>query len=472
MTVLLATAGLSYYRFAGHTGETIDSVAVLPFVNASGDPNTEYFSDGITESLINSLSQLPNLKIKSRDSVFHYKGKDTDAQQVGRELGVRAIFKGRLTQQGDTLAISAELIDARNDDHIWGQQYNRKLADIFVLQEEIAKEITDQLRVRLTGEEQKHLDKHYTVNPEAYQDYLKGRYWWNKQNREGFEKGIEYFQQAIAKDPNYALAYAGLADSYLLLPSYGFAPAMEAYPKAKENALKALELDDTLAEAHTSLGNVKTAYDWDWSGAEKEFRRAIDLNPNYAIAHQSYGLLLARLGRAEQSIAGHQRALELDPLSVGLNRSLGAAFFLARQYDQGIEQLKKTLEMDPNFISAHGYLGDIYVQKLMFNEAIAEFEKMGSPGFGLRAYAYAKAGRRAEAEAALAQLKARPIFSAGMVAAIYTALGNKEKAFEWLNKSFEDRTGGAPALKLNPGWDPLRSDPRFADLLRRMNLQP
>ncbi|MFY9530335.1 MAG: tetratricopeptide repeat protein [Candidatus Acidiferrales bacterium] len=447
LIALLAAAGL-FYRFAGR-GETIDSVAVLPFVNASADPNTEYLSDGITESLINSLSQVPHLKVKSRDSVFRYKGKETDAQAVGRELGVRTIFKGRVTQRGNSLEISAELIDAQNDNHIWGQQYSRKPADIFALQEEIAKEITTTLRVRLSGEDEKRMAKGYTANPEAYQDYLKGRYWWNKRTEEGLNKGIEYFQQAITKDPTYALAYSGLADCYSLLPTYGFVPPKEAFPKAKEAALKALQLDETLAEAHASLGFIKTQYDWDWSGAEREFQRAIALNPAYPSAHQWYGQSLGQTGRLEEDITEYKRALELDPLSLVINRDLGRAFYFARQYDQAIEQLRKTLEMDPNFIYAHHSLGLAYIEKSKYKEGIAECEKelVVSPGnpyaLSQLGYAYAVAGRRAESQKVLDQLnelsKQRYV-PARHMAIVYGGLGEKDKAFELLEKSYEDRS--------------------------------
>jgi TolB-like protein/DNA-binding winged helix-turn-helix (wHTH) protein len=287
---LLVGAGWFYLR-AGRGGETIDSVAVLPFVNASADPNTEYLSDGITESLINSLSQVPHLKVMSRDAAFRYKGKETDAQTVGRDLGVRAIFKGRVTQRGDSLAVSAELIDTRDNTHIWGQQYNRKPSDIFGLQEEVAREMTTALRLRLTGEEEKRLAKSYTSNAEAYQDYLRGRYFWQKTGL-GLNKGVEYFQQAIAKDPGYAQAYDGLADCYIYLAVFGFSSPKDAFPRAKEAALKSLELDGTLAEAHTSLARIKAEYDWDWSGAEREFQRAIEINPSYATAYQWYGSAL------------------------------------------------------------------------------------------------------------------------------------------------------------------------------------
>jgi serine/threonine protein kinase/tetratricopeptide (TPR) repeat protein len=478
VVAVLAGAGWMYRsRTAG--GETIDSLAVLPFVNGSGDPNTEYLSDGITESLINSLSQLPNLQVKSRDSVFRYKGKETDAQTVGRALGVRAVFKGRVTQQADNLEISAELIDTQNDNHIWGQQYSRKIADIFTLQQEIAKEITTTLRVRITGEDEKRIAKTNTSNPEAYQDYLKGRFWWNKRSEDGLNKGIEYFQQAIAKDPNYGLAYSGLADCYNILAGFGFVSPKEVYPRAKAAALKALEIDDTLAEAHASLGWTKAFYDWEWSGAEREFQRAIALNPSYGDAHLMYGAALRKMGRVEEAVAEYRRAQELDPLSLSSSTFLGVTFYEGRQYDQAIEEERKTLELDPNFTQANAVLGFAYAQKSMYKEAIAEFEKglVVSPGdartlSGL-GYAYAVAGRRAEAQKVLNQLtelsKEKYVGPEGM-AQIYTGLGEKDKAFEWLGKAIEEHAAGD--IKAWPGFDPLRSDPRFADLLRRMNLQP
>ncbi|MGB2888579.1 MAG: tetratricopeptide repeat protein, partial [Candidatus Acidiferrales bacterium] len=481
LIALLAAAGW-FYRFAGR-GETIDSVAVLPFVNASADPNTEYLSDGITESLINSLSQLPHLKVMSRDSAFMYKGRQTDARTVGRELGVRAVLKGRIMQRGDGLSISTELVDARDNSHIWGQQYDRKLADMIALREEIAKEMTTALRMRLTGADEKRMAKTYTANPEAYQDYLKGRYWWNKRTGEGLNKGIEYFQQAIAKDPTYALAYAGLADSYSVLSDYGFVAPKEGYPRAKEAALKALQLDETLAEAHTSLASVKTSYDWDWSGGEREFQRAIALNPSYATAHHWHAVTLMIMGRSEEAIAEVKRALELDPLSLIINRTLGQVFYLARQYDQAIEQLRKTLEFDPSFVRAHSFLGLAYIQKFMYKEGIAEFEKelVVSPGtpyaLSVLGYAYAAAGRRAEAPKVLDKLnelsKQKYVPAVSRVG-IYVGLGEKDKAFEWLEKDYEDRSIGNSfaSIKVDPALDPLRSDPRFQDLLRRMNLQP
>jgi TolB-like protein/Tfp pilus assembly protein PilF len=481
MIVLVAAAGWFYYRSVGRGGETIDSVAVLPFVNVSADPNAEYLSDGITESLINSLSQLPHLKVMSRDSAFMYKGKQTDARTMGSALGVRAVLEGRVIQRGDSLDISAELIDARDNSHIWGQQYSRKAADIFALQNDLAKDMTSMLRMRLTGEDEKRMTKSYTANPEVYQDYLKGRYWLNKANEEGFRKGIEYFQQAITKDPGDAQAYAGLADSYLFLAGFGLGVSpKEGYPRAKDAALKALEIDDTLAEAHIPLAVIKAQYDWDWSGSEREFQRAIALNPSSARAHQAYGFVLLGLtGRFEEAIVELKRALELDPLSLLINGNLGIVFYLARQYDQAIEQERKTLDLDANFIVAHWYLGLSYVQKSMYKEAIAEFEKafVIAPGNRLTlaglGYSYAAAGRKLEAQKVLDQLNELskqeyvPPWSRAL---IYVGLGEKDKALEWLEKGFDDRS--ISNIALLPFSDPLRSDPRFADLLRRMNLQP
>ena len=477
--LVLLGAGGWFYRSSGRGGETIDSVAVLPFVNASGDPNSEYLTDGITESLINSLSQLPHLRVMSRDSAFMFKGKDTDAQKVGQQLGVRAVFKGRVMQRGDNLEISAELVDARDNSHVWGQRYNWKLADVFALQDDVAKEITTALRMRLTGEDEKRMARSYTENPEAYQDYLKGRYWWNKKTEEGLNKGIEYFQQAIAKNPTYALAYAGLADCYTMLANFGFVPPNKAYPKAKEAALKALETDDSVAEAHTSLGFIKMAYDWDWTGGEREFQRAIELNPSSVTAHQLYGLALAAEGRFEEAIKELKRALELDPLSPSNNSALGTGFLCAQQYDQAIEQERKALDLDANFLPAHLFLGWSYVQKSMYKEGIAELEKAMaiSPGNTLLlsglGYAYAAAGRKLEAQKVLDQLNdlAKQKYVPAMYRAwTYAGLGEKDKAFEWLEKGYEDRS--ILSIKAYGVLAPLHSDPRWADLLRRMNLQP
>ena len=385
-------------------------------------------------------------------------------------------------QRGDDLEISAELVDARDDSHIWGQQYSRKSSDIFVLQGELGKEMTTMLRIRLTGEDEKRMAKSYTANPEAYQDYLKGRYWLNKSTEEGFNKGIEYFQQAIAKDLAYALAYSGLSDCYSSLAEFGVVPAKEGYLRAKDAALKAVELDDALPEAHGSLALIKSSYDWDWSGADKEIRRAIELNPGYADARRLHAEVLWQTGRLNEAIAETKRNLELDPISLGNNVDLGVEYFLARQYNQVILQERKVLELDPNYIEAYYFRGIAYLKKSMLEEGRAELEKglaiapaseVALTGVG---YGYAVTGRRAEAHRVLDKLNelskhqyVSPIWRVK----IYAGLEEKDKAFEWLEKAYEDRSiVSVGYIKPNPMFDPLRSDPRYVDLLRRTYLQP
>jgi serine/threonine protein kinase/tetratricopeptide (TPR) repeat protein len=458
--------------------KTIDSLAVLPFVNLSGDPEMEYLSEGIADTLINSLSQLRKLRVVPRSLTFRYKGREIDPQRVGGELDARAVLTGRVMQRGDTLLIGTELMDVAKLSQIWGAQYNRKMADIFVLQEEIAREITEKLRLQLTGEEKKRLTKRATGNKEAYQLYLKGRYWLEKRTPGALNTAIEQFQQAIAKDSLYALAYSGLADCYSNLPTFAFVPPKEAYPKAKEAALKALEIDDTLAEAHTSLALVTALHDLNWSGGAREFQRAIALNPDYAVAHLWYGWTLGLMGLFDEAIAEAKRALELDPLSLNINWLLGVVYLFARQYDRAIEQFRKTLELDPNFFVVHAFLGLAYIQKSMYEESIAELEKAVaiSPinlSLTCLGYGYAAAGRRLEAQKVLDQLN--EISKEKYVPALHRAiicagLGEKDKAFEWLQKAYEERF--IIAIKVNQAFDSLRSDPRFADLLRRMNLQP
>jgi serine/threonine protein kinase/Tfp pilus assembly protein PilF len=480
VVAVLAGAGW-LYKSAGRGGETIDSVAVLPFVNASGDPNSEYLSDGITESLINSLSQLPHLRVMSRDSAFMFKGKKIDAQTVGRQLGVRAVFEGRVMQRGEDLEISAELVDTRDDSHIWGDQYSRKTADIFALQGNLAKEMTTALRMRLSGEDEKRLVKNYTANPEAYQDYLQGRFWWNKEwgTEEGLNKCIKYFQQAIAKDPTYALAYSSLADSYIGLGDYG--PPKEAFSNAKQAALKALALDGQLPEAHEVLGKIAYLYDWDWANAERELKQAIELNPNSASAHIDYGFYLVATGRVEEELEENKQALQLDPLSLVTNQGLAEAFYVARQYDEAIEQSRHTIALDDNFPVGHLRLGQAYVGKKQYDLGIAELKKSATltgNGTLVLAYlgsAYAVAGRRADAQKVQDQLleSSKTMYVPAVeIAGIYAGLGQKDRAFDWLEKSYEERSLLLAFVKAIPDFDPLRSDPRFADLLRRMNLQP
>ncbi len=459
----------------------IDSIAVLPFENATADPNTEYLSDGITESIINSLSHLPKLRVMARSTVFRYKGQVQDPQKVGNELNVRAVLTGRVVQRGDSLMIGTELVDVANGWRLWGEQYNRKLADILAIQEEIATEISEKLRLSLTGEEKKRLSKGHTQNPAAYQDYLKGRYYWNKRTEKAVKKGIEYFEQAIEKDPGYPLAYAGLADSYNILGFYGFAAPRDAFPKAKAAALKALEIDEALAEAHASLAYANVYYDWDWSGAGREFKRSIELNPAYATARMNHSVYLTIMGHHQEGLAESEKALELDPLSLIGNANIALLFYFARHYDRVVEQCRKTLEMDPSFVVAHAWLGQTYLQKGAFQEAIKAFEaaielsERSHFYVAMLGHAYGVAGEVAEAQKILDQLKeqsATSYVSSYSIAEVCLGLGDLNQTFEWLEKAYQERARALAFLKVEPKLDPLRSDPRFQDLLRRMNFPP
>jgi serine/threonine-protein kinase len=460
-------------------GKAIDSIAILPLANASADPDAEYLSDGITESLINSLSQVPKLRVMARSTVFRYKGQEVDPQTVGRDLKVGAVLTGRVVQRGDTLIIGTELVDVENGWQLWGGQYNRKLSDIFAVQEEIAKEISEKLRLRLTGGQKKRLTRHHTENAEAYQAYLKGLYYWNKFTEEGLKKSIEHFRQAIEIDPNYALAYAGLAHTYHQL--VGVYPPGEVMPKAKAAAVKALELDGTLAEAHAALGWVRWRYDWDWPEAERAFKRANELNPNYAIGHGMYAMFLDSMGRFDESSTAHERARQLDPLSLIIDATVGLHLYLARRYDEAIERCRKTIEMDPNFFVAHARLGLAYEQKGMFEEAIAEFQKAitlsgGNTGsVAALGRAYALAGNRVEAQKVaddLTERSKREYIPPHSMALLYAGLGEPDQAFAWLEEAYEARSGSLSYLKVDPALDSLRSDPRFQDLLQRVGLAP
>ncbi len=459
----------------------IDSLAVLPFVNASGDPEMDYLSDGITESIMNSLAQLPKLRVVARRTVFRYKGREVDPETVARELNVGAVVMGRVVQRADTLSISAELVDAQNNLHLWGEQYNRKLAEIFAMQEEIAKEISDKLRLRLSGEEKKRLTKRHTGNTEAYQAYLKGRYYLDKNTLQDAKKAVEYFQEAIAKDPGYARAYAGLADGYNGLGWYGDLPPTEAFPRAKAAAKKALEIDDALPEAHTSLGYVAAVYDREWAAAEHELNRALELDPSSATAHLVYFWVLKALGRHEKASEKIKRAQELDPLSSMINQNVAFHFWWVRRYDEAIEQARKILELNPYAAIIHWILGLAYLGKGIHTEAITEFQKaiaLSSGEWeadGWLGYAYALAGRRDEALRVLSELsglrKQRYVEAFG-IARIYVGLGEKEQALSWLEKAYEEHAVWTVYLKVDPTLNPLRSDPRFQALLRRMNFPP
>jgi TolB-like protein len=474
-----AVFGIRSYWHARNTEVAVESIAVIPFENQNKDPGAEWISDGLTESIINNLTQLPNLKVIARSSVFRYKGKQTDPIAVGNELGVRAVLTGRMMQRGETMLVSAELIDVRDNKQLWGEQYETRLADMLSVQREIAREITNNLRPTLSGVEQSRMDKQYTANSEAYQLYLKGRFYWNKRTPADIQKSVPFFEQAIEKDPNYALAYSGLADAYALIPVYTREPAREYMPKAKQAALKALALDDKLAEAHASLGQIIDYYDYDFVTGERELRRAIELNPNYATAHQWLAEHLSPLKRTDEAISEIRRALELDPLSVIMNRIYGDILVDARRYDEAIAQYQKTLDLDPNFPTAHYFLGRAYEFKGMYDEAVAEYTK--SQGVSIlppetvqkMKDVYARSGWKAYLQMSIDVLmhdSQRTVFPPFAIASFYARLGNNDEAMKALEKGYEEREFRMTLLSVSQEFDGMRSDPRFRELVRRMGL--
>ena len=478
VTAVIAVAAVGYfYFFVPNNKAAINSVAVLPFVNASGNADVEYLSDGMTDSLINSLSQLPNLSVKARSSVFRYKGKEVDPKQVASELSVQAILNGRVVQRGDDLTLYLALVDARNGDQLWGEQYDRKVTQLVALQSEIARDVSQKLRARLSVADERKLAKNYTAKPEAYQLYLKGRYHLLKLVLPEIQKGVSYFQQAIDIDPSYALAYAGLADAYRALPLSADLPPTEFFPKGKAAAQRAIQLDDTLAEAHTVLGFAIFFYDWDFNEAENQYKRALELNPNSADSHQAYSALLSAIGRHAEALVEIKRAKELDPLDLRTNAFEGLDLINAGRTDEGLAQLQKTFELNPDFWIAHLSAASAYIEKGMFAEAVAEARKarelsgVSSQPIAYGGYALAKAGKQAEARAVLEELlklsteRYVPPYN---IALVYHGLGENDKALEWLERGYGLRDARMVFLKIEPKWNDLRADPRFQDLLRRI----
>ncbi len=479
LTLLLLLAVGSYFAFFARSNNApIDSLAILPFTNASGDPEMEYLSDGLTESLINSLAQLPRLRVLPRTTVFRFKGKAEDPQRIGKELGVRAVLTGRVQQRGDSLVIQTELIDVTGGAQLWGDRYNPKLANLLAAQSEVVQAIAGGMRLKLSGAEQSRVSKKYTESAEAYQLYLKGRFHWNKRTGETLKKAIEYFNQAIEHDPRYALAYAGLADAYMVMHFHAGVAPNESYGKAKSAARQALALDETLAEAHTALAYVLFRYDWKPAEAFREFQRAIELNPNYATTHQWYGESLTLAGRFDEGIAELRRAQELDPFSLVINTDLGNACYYARRYDAAIEQLHKTLELDQGFAYTHYNLGLAYTMKGMYPAALAEFrltQQLNNGPYLLAnlAYVYAASGQHAEALRLLNQMQEiakQRYVPAYSFALAYAGLGEREQSLQWLERSYQDRSSDMTYVKTEPRFDSLRSDPHFAALVRRVGL--
>jgi TolB-like protein/Flp pilus assembly protein TadD len=477
--IVVAVFVAMYLRSLG--SGAVDSIAVLPFVNASHNPEMEYLGDGITENLINSLSQLPGLTVMSRSSVFHYKGRDMDAQAIGRGLKVRAVLTGRVIERSDSLSISAELVDVRNYSHLWGGQYNRKTTEILSVQEEIARQISDNLRVKLTGRDKSRLAKRPTESTEAYQLYLKGRYFWNQRGK-GLLKAAEYFEQARAVDPQFALAHAGLADSYSLLGYYGFLAPCETYPKAMAAANRAIEIDPSLGEAHASLGYIHLTYDWDLYAARSEFLRAIQLAPNYAPAHYGYAFTFSVQGDWDKAFAEIEKSLEVDPLSPLTNAQLGWSLLRHGEYDRSIEKTRKAIELNPSLVIGHWVLGQALILDGKHTEAIAELKKAvklseGDAWMkGTLAYAYAISGRKDLASKLASELQGQ-FNAAGYrrslpIALAYTGLGDQDRAFEFLEKAFDERDSALWMIQPDHLYDPLHSDPRWASLLRRIGIVP
>ncbi len=479
--LLLAVIGLAYWFFVPRPVSAIESIAVLPFVNASGNADVEYLSDGMSESLINSLSELPHLSVKARSSVFQYKGKEIQPQRVAADLSVQAILSGHVVQRGDDLTLYLSLVDGRNGNQLWGQQYNRKLTDLVTLQNEIARDVSQKLRIRLSLADEQKLAKKHTENVEAYQLYLRGRYHIFKHTLPEIQTGVSYFQKAIESDPSYALAYVGLADAYRLLALPGEMPATELLPQAKAAAQKAVEIDDALAEAHAILGFMIFWYDWDWGAAENQLKRALELDPNSADAHEAYSHLLFFSGRHEEGLAEIKRATDLDPLNVRFNSIEGAMLIYSGRPDEALSMLQKTLELEPTYWFARQYVASAYIEKGMFAEAVAEARKAReSSGVSTRptaflGYALAKSGRRAEARAeleALLKLSSGRYVSPYNIAMIYNGLGERDETLAWLERGYREREPRMIFLRSEPKWNNLRDDAQFQELLRRIGFPP
>jgi serine/threonine protein kinase/tetratricopeptide (TPR) repeat protein len=482
VSVVAVIAAAAFY-FGRSNRTDINSVAVLPFANVSADPSMEYLSDGITEGIIDRLSGLPNVKVISRTSAFRYKRRDIEPRKVAKELGVDALVTGRVVQRGDDLSVSAELVDAQQDKQLWGEQYSRKLSEVVFIQQEIATAISGNLRLRLTSEDKARLAKRSATNPEAYQLYLKGRYLANQSAAEGLKKSIEYFQQAIDKDPGYAMAYVGVADSYNWLGGgLNYLSPGETLPKAKAAAMKALQLDDTLGEAHAALAYAEWFYDWDWPTAERDFKAAIELNPNSATSHHRYAECLFTRARFDE-LAELKRAQDLDPITAQTLGGLGHAYLIMHRYDESIPQFQKALDLYPNAAFIRAQLAWSYASKRMYPQALAEYDKIADQDKTVAAenqlvadglgWVYAVSGRRADALKIAKEvegLSSHSYVDFYQLATIYAGLGEKDEVFRLLEKGYEERSAGMLFLAIDPFWDSVLSDPRYAALLHRVGL--
>ncbi len=484
VAAVVVLVGLGIYQLtfrSGTSGKPIESLAVLPLVNAGGDPDAEYLSDGITDTIINKLSQIPKLRVMARSTVFTYKGKENDPRKVGKELGVGAVLVGNLIRRGDSLIIGMELVSVEDGRQLWGEQYNRRQGDILAVQQDISRAVTNGLRLKLSGEESRRVAKDYTENTEAYQLYLMGRYFWGKFNEDGLKKSIDYFNQAIVIDRNYALAYAGLASAYNVQGALGIVPPAETWPKAKWAAEKAVELDDKLAKSHQVLGTVKLMYEWDWSGAERELTRAIELNPADGEPHNLYAYYYEAKGDLDKGLSEMRRAQELAPLSAVINADVASGLYYQGNYEEAINAWRKAEEINPHFgLTPLCLPAQIFEQKGEYGRAIAECQKAFSifgrdPGIlAVLGYTYAVSGKRREAQNILAEIESlwkRRYFSPIDIALIHAGLGDKDGAFAWLTKAYDARDPQLIWVNVEPELKRLRTDPRFKDLLRRMGLE-
>jgi TolB-like protein/DNA-binding winged helix-turn-helix (wHTH) protein/Tfp pilus assembly protein PilF len=483
VAAVLLGAGLTYRSrvHANKAGRARNkSLMVLPIEDLSGDKDQEYFADGMTDDLIANLAKIRSLRVISRSTAMAYKGTRKPLSQIASELDLDAVFEGTVLRVGNRVRITAELVQVSTDRHLWAETYESQMGDILALQNRVSSDIVNEIRINLTPEDQERLARNPAVAPEGYENYLKGRYYWNKRSDENLTRAIGYFEQATKQDPQYALAYAGLSDCYAIISAeiFGTMPAAEAAPRAKAAALRALEIDPTLSEAETSLATIKFNYDWDWSGAAAGFAKSIQDNPSYATAYQRYSLYLMAMGRPEDSFEQINKARELDPLSISINFSLGWRLYMARQYDRAIQQLRNTLEMDPSYELPHLVLGMSYAKKSDFVLAIPELRKAvelshGTPlMISALANAYARSGNKAEAERLLGDLVSeskRLYVSPYYFAVVYVGLGEPEKAIDWLEKAFADRSNGLVFLKVEPELDDLRSNPRFVALQQKLN---
>jgi eukaryotic-like serine/threonine-protein kinase len=478
LLVVLGVGGYWFWKSRLSRSDRINSIAVLPFADRSGNPDSEYLSDGLAESLIYRLSQLPNLKVSPTSSVFRYKGKEINVQQIASELGVNAVMSGRMVQRGDNLTISVELIDARENQVLWGEQFDRKMSDLLATQREIATAISEKLQLKLSGDDSKGLTKRYTSDNEAYQHYLQGRFYWNKRTGESVKKAIEQFQLAVDKDPGFALAYVGIADCYAILSTYTGQKARETLPSARSNALRAIELDGSLAEPHATLGMVNQ-FEWHMPEAGIEFKRAIELNPNYPTAHHWYSRFLRGLGRQDEAWTEIKRAAELDPLSLVILNNVAEQYIDRGDLKSAVDECNRMIDLDPNFWAAHQTLAIALVKEERYAQALAEGQKSielsnrSNASLSLLGHIYGRLRKRIEAEAVIKELQER--YTKGDadgrdLAVVYAGLGDKDKAFSWIEKSFSDKSNFLAILRLEPSFESLENDPRWNDLLRRVGV--